>query len=177
MKKSTKYYILLLTSLFLISFNSNAQENMSVAEKFKKTPEALKKLDDLQYKVTQENATERPYANKYWDFWEEGIYVDVVTGEPLFSSTDKFDGDHGWPSFSRPIKDNFIKEKEDDSHGMERVEVRSKHADSHLGHVFDDGPQEMGGRRYCINSAALRFVPKDKLIEEGYAEYITLFEK
>jgi methionine-R-sulfoxide reductase len=177
MKKNKKYYILLLTGLFLICPNSNAEENMSSANKYQKTPEAVKKLDDMQYKVTQEAATERPFANKYYNFWEAGIYVDVVTGEPLFSSTDKFDGNHGWPSFSRPINENFIKEKHDNSHGMERVEVRSKNADSHLGHVFDDGPEEMGGRRYCINSASLRFVPKDKLIEEGYAEYITLFEK
>lgn len=172
-----KIYAIILLSLIFINNNSNAEENMSASEKFKKTPDAIKKLDDLQYKVTQENATERPFANKYWDFWEEGIYVDVVTGEPLFSSTDKFDGNHGWPSFSRPINENFIKEKHDNSHGMERVEVRSKNADSHLGHVFDDGPEEKGGRRYCINSASLRFVPKDKLIEEGYGEYITLFSK
>jgi len=181
--KVTKNKIsMIVANLIMIGFavNAGAEDNMSKIPQNKayiKTDEAIEKLDEMQYKVTQESATERPFHNKYNDFWEEGIYVDVVTGEPLFSSTDKFDAQHGWPSFSRPISENFLVEKADVSHGMKRIEVRSVNADSHLGHVFDDGPAENGGRRYCINSASLRFVPKDKLLEEGYGEYITLFTK
>jgi len=122
--------------------------------------ELKKKLTPIQYKVTQENATERPFYNEYWDHDEEGIYVDVVTGEPLFCSKDKYDAGCGWPSFTKPIDKDFIKEKLDLSHGMMRTEVRSKHGDSHLGHVFNDGPKDKGGLRYCINSAALRFIKK-----------------
>jgi len=133
-------------------------------------------LSDLEYQVTQNAATERPFSSEYDDFYEEGIYVDKVSGEVLFSSKDKFNAGCGWPSFSKPVDGIEIKEKEDLSHGMVRTEVRSKNADSHLGHVFPDGPQELGGLRYCINGAALRFVPKEDLEKEGYGEYLRIFE-
>lgn len=134
------------------------------------------KLNTIQYEVTQRSATERPFDNEFYNNKEEGIYVDVVSGEPLFSSKDKFDSGCGWPSFSKSIEDENISEKLDTSHGMIRTEVRSKNADSHLGHLFNDGPKELGGLRYCINSAALRFINKDDLKEEGYGEYLELFE-
>jgi peptide methionine sulfoxide reductase msrA/msrB len=136
--------------------------------------ELKKKLTPEQYRVTQDCGTEPPFRNAYWDNHEAGIYVDVVTGEPLFSSKDKFDSGSGWPSFTRPLEPNVV-EKKDLSHGMVRVEVRSKHADSHLGHVFDDGPSEKGGLRYCINSASLRFIPAAKLVEAGYGQYAAQF--
>lgn len=139
--------------------------------------ERLKDLTPMQYYVTQQNGTEPPYQNEYFNHFQEGIYVDVVSGKPLFSSKDKFDAGCGWPSFSKPIHPDEIVERLDTSHGMRRIEVRSKTADSHLGHVFPDGPRELGGLRYCINSAALRFIPKEKLEEEGYGEYAKLFEK
>ena len=134
--------------------------------------ELKKRLNDLQYRVTQENATEAPFINEYDGHFEEGIYVDMVSGKPLFSSKDKFNSGCGWPAFSKPIIQNAVYDKEDTSHGMHRIEVRSSHADSHLGHVFEDGPRELGGLRYCINSAALRFIPKDRMEEEGYGSYI-----
>lgn len=137
--------------------------------------EIKKKLNDIQYKVTQENATEPPHSSKYDNFFEDGIYVDIVSGEPLFSSKDKFKCGCGWPSFSRPIDKKFLVEKSDNSLGMQRIEIRSKIANSHLGHVFNDGPREKGGLRYCINGAALKFIPKDELKKEGYGEFLYLF--
>lgn len=135
----------------------------------KKSKEELKKvLTKEQYWVTQENGTERPYINKYDNNFEEGIYVDITTGEPLFSSDDKFNSGCGWPAFSKPINRSLIKELVDKSHGMIRTEVRSKTGDAHLGHVFCDGPLEKGGLRYCINSASLKFIPKDEMEEAGY---------
>lgn len=130
------------------------------------------KLTELEFEVTQHSATERPFNNKYWNHFEKGIYVDVVTGEPLFHSKDKFESSCGWPSFAKPIFKEAVKYLEDNTHHMHRIEVRSRIGDSHLGHVFDDGPDELGGMRYCINSAAIRFVPYDKLSEEHYEEFL-----
>jgi methionine-R-sulfoxide reductase len=139
--------------------------------------ELLKKLTPLQYNVTQESATERPFLNEFHNHKEQGIYVDIVTGEPLFTSLDKFDSGCGWPSFTKPVERKNIKEKADFTHGMHRIEVRSKEGDSHLGHVFNDGPEESGGLRYCINSASLKFIPIKNLEKEGYEEYLGLFNK
>jgi peptide-methionine (R)-S-oxide reductase len=143
---------------------------------YTKDAEAVSRLSPEQYRVTQQSATERPFENAYWDHDEPGIYVDIVSGEPLFSSFDKFDSHCGWPSFTKPLDSENVEEKSDLSHGMIRTEVRSTHADSHLGHVFDDGPQDAGGLRYCINSASLRFIPVDELESEGYGDYLKLFE-
>ncbi|MRN06560.1 peptide-methionine (R)-S-oxide reductase [Lactobacillus sp. 0.1XD8-4] len=140
-----------------------------------KKEELKKRLSPIQYAVTQEAATEQPFTGKYDHFDEPGIYVDVVSGEPLFSSRDKYDSGCGWPAFTKPIAKRVLKEKRDQSFGMERTEVRSKAADSHLGHVFTDGPVDQGGLRYCINSAALRFIPAAQLADEGYGEYAKLF--
>jgi methionine-R-sulfoxide reductase len=147
-------------------------------KEFKKpSKEELKqKLSELSYKVTQENYTERPHTHEYDQLFEEGIYVDIVSGEPLFSSRDKYDAGCGWPSFTKPIEKMNVVDKKDFSHFMDRTEVRSKEADSHLGHVFNDGPRDKGGLRYCINGASLRFIPKDELEKEGYSEYLSLFE-
>lgn len=143
---------------------------------YRKTPEAVSRLTPEQYRVTQEAGTERPFTNIYNAHREPGLYVDVVSGEPLFTSLDKFDSHCGWPSFTRPVQSEHIVEHQDNSHGMRRVEVRSRHGDSHLGHVFPDGPREAGGLRYCINSASLRFVPLGQLDSEGYGDYRKLFD-
>lgn len=135
-----------------------------------------KKLTDIQYEVTQESGTEMPFSSEYDDFYEDGIYVDIVSGEPLFSSRDKYDAGCGWPSFTKPIDGTELTEKDDFRLMRKRIEVRSKEADSHLGHVFPDGPKEATGLRYCINGASLRFIPKDKLKEECYGEYLKIFE-
>lgn len=136
----------------------------------------LKELTPLQYRVTQENGTETPFQNEYDQHFEDGIYVDIVSGEPLFSSVDKFDAGCGWPAFAKTLQNKALQENQDTSFGTVRTEVRSKEADSHLGHLFPDGPKELGGMRYCINSAALRFVPADQLEEQGYPEYAVLFK-
>ncbi|MEE4246797.1 MAG: peptide-methionine (R)-S-oxide reductase MsrB [Kangiellaceae bacterium] len=145
--------------------------------KYSKQQQAISALTSEQYRVTQENGTEYPGTGEYLNNKEEGIYVDIVSGEPLFVSSNKYESGCGWPSFTKPISDEFITELADDSLGMSRVEVRSTHGDSHLGHVFPDGPTEHGGLRYCINSASLRFIAKDKMADEGYADYIDLVEK
>lgn len=134
------------------------------------------KLTDIQYEVTQNSGTERPFSSEYDNFYEDGIYVDIVSGEPLFSSLDKYDAGCGWPSFTKPIDGTDLVEKDDFKLARKRIEVRSKEADSHLGHVFPDGPREATGLRYCINGASLRFIPKDDLKKEGYEAYTKLFE-
>ena len=144
---------------------------------YRKNPEAVSKLTPEQYRVTQTDGTERPYANEYWDNKEPGLYVDVVSGEPLFASFDKFDSRTGWPSFTRPLEAANIVENADIWHGIGRTEVRSKLGDSHLGHVFPDGPRDKGGLRYRMNSASLRFIHRDQLESEGYGEYAKLFAK
>lgn len=136
----------------------------------------LKTLSPKQFAVTQENATEPPFQNEYFDEYRKGIYVDITTGEPLFSSTDKFESGCGWPSFSKPIDPGRVKEIQDFSFGMHRIEVRSETGDAHLGHVFDDGPRESGGLRYCINSASLRFIPEAEMADQGYQDYLKLVE-
>lgn len=142
-----------------------------------KKSDQLNKLTPMQYAVTQKDATEPPFQNAYWNHKEAGIYVDIVSGEALFSSLDKYDSGCGWPSFTRPIADAVLEERIDKKLAVERVEVRSKSANSHLGHVFPDGPEDRGGLRYCINSAALRFVPVKDLKKEGYGQYLVLFGK
>ncbi|MCV7253551.1 peptide-methionine (R)-S-oxide reductase MsrB [Mycobacterium hackensackense] len=142
---------------------------------YNKNPGAVDALTPEQYRVTQRDGTERPFTGEYWDNHEPGIYVDVVSGEPLFASTDKFDSGSGWPSFTKPINGSNVVEKRDFSHLMIRTEVRSANADSHLGHLFTDGPRDRGGLRYCINSASLRFIHLDDLEAQGYGEYRALF--
>lgn len=172
-------YVLLMLPVLMAGFAVHAQESapMSTPKAYEKTEDAVNSLTDMQKYVTQHEGTERAFDNEYWDNKEEGIYVDVVTGEPLFSSTDKYDSGTGWPSFTKPIADHNIKTKTDKKLFMERTEVRSSSGDSHLGHVFPDGPKEHGGTRYCINSAAMKFIPKDQLEEKGYGEYLELFNQ
>ncbi|MDX0879331.1 peptide-methionine (R)-S-oxide reductase MsrB [Sinorhizobium medicae] len=143
---------------------------------YAKTDEAIRKLTPEQYRVTQENGTERPFTGEYNHKKRPGIYVDIVSGEPLFASSDKFESGCGWPSFTKPIVPANVNELRDSSHGMIRTEVRSAHGDSHLGHVFPDGPQDRGGLRYCINSAALRFIPREEMEAEGYGAFIDQVE-
>lgn len=142
---------------------------------YSKTPEAVSRLTDDQFRVTQQDGTEPAFRNAYWNNHEDGIYVDVVSGQPLFSSSDKYDSGTGWPSFTKPIEADVVRSKSDTSHGMVRTEVRSAGADSHLGHIFNDGPIEAGGQRYCMNSAALRFIPVSQLDAEGYGQFRSLF--
>ncbi len=144
---------------------------------YNKDPDAIARLTEEQFDVTQRGGTEAPFSNEYCDHHEPGIYVDIVSGEPLFTSLDKFDSSCGWPSFTKPIAPDNVQERTDQTYEVIRTEVRSEHADSHLGHVFDDGPIETGGLRYCINSAALRFIPVDELQSEGYGEYLKLFNE
>ncbi|HEY2673550.1 MAG TPA: peptide-methionine (R)-S-oxide reductase MsrB [Rugosimonospora sp.] len=146
-------------------------------QEYQKDPDAVSRLSREQYRVTQQAGTEPAFTNEYWDNKEPGIYVDVVSGEPLFASVNKFDSGTGWPSFTVPIEPKNVVEIRDSTLGMVRTEVRSAHGDSHLGHVFDDGPVEAGGLRYCMNSAALRFVPLGDLDREGYGEYRKLFDQ
>lgn len=148
-------------------------EKISALEK----AELKNTLTPVQYKVTQEDGTEMPFDNEYYDNFAEGIYVDIISGKPLFTSKDKFESGCGWPAFSKPINNGYVKEIEDYSHGMIRTEVRSKNSDSHLGHVFPDGPKETGGLRYCINSASLKFIPKDRMEEMGYKNYLKYFNE
>ncbi len=142
---------------------------------YARDPEAIRRLTPEQFRVTQEDGTERPFTGEHVNEKRQGIYVDIVSGEPLFASSDKFESRSGWPSFTKPIMAEHVVEREDSSHGMRRVEVRSKHGDSHLGHVFPDGPRDAGGMRYCINSASLRFVPREEMEAQGYGELLHLF--
>jgi peptide-methionine (R)-S-oxide reductase len=146
-----------------------------MSHEYSKNPAAVDALSPEQYHVTQENGTELPFTGEYCGNHEPGIYVDIVSGEPLFASVNKFDSGSGWPSFTRPIDADLVVEKRDRGHFMERIEVRSTHGDSHLGHVFSDGPPEAGGLRYCINSASLRFIHRDDLEAQGYGQYLRLF--
>jgi len=145
---------------------------MTDAKTYAKTPEAVARLTEEQFRVTQKNGTERAFTGAYWDSKEPGLYVDIVSGEPLFSSDDKFDSGCGWPSFTQPLVADHVDEFSDSSFGMVRTEVRSRHGDSHLGHVFPDGPRDRGGLRYCINGASLRFIPIDRLEAEGYGAFV-----
>ncbi|WP_067725553.1 peptide-methionine (S)-S-oxide reductase MsrA [Oceanobacillus damuensis] len=168
-KKQSFHYRLYKKGSGREDFIKNTWENKIDKSKLKE------KLSPIQYHVTQENGTERPFQNEYWDNDKEGIYVDIVSGEVLFSSKDQYDAGCGWPSFTKPVDPYQVKDKVDNTHGMIRTEIRSKSSDSHLGHVFEDGPQEAGGLRYCMNSAAMKFIPKDQMEKEGYGNYLYLF--
>ena len=171
--KNPRGYCHIEPELFTMAKNAKPKPHVAKPDKA-----ALKKaLSSLQFEVTQNAATERPFANEYWDKFDEGIYIDITTGEPLFVSSDKFESGCGWPSFSRPIESALIEQRVDKAHGMVRTEVRSTSGDAHLGHVFEDGPRESGGLRYCINSASLKFVPKNHMEAEGYGAWLHLFEK
>ena len=175
--KNPNGYCHISPALFELARKTNVKKSAVAAEPTYVKPDAAtlrRTLTPQQYAVTQENATERPFENEYNDEFREGIYVDITTGEPLFVSTDKFESGCGWPSFSKPISDSLIEEVQDHSFGMRRTEVRSKTGDAHLGHVFNDGPREKGGLRYCINSASLRFIPKEEMEKAGYAKYLPL---
>lgn len=184
--RATKFKSVLVVGLLATCVAFAAPTNAPVSigsstnmQSFKKPPQSdlKKQLNPMQFRVTQQADTEPPFRNEYWDNHKAGIYVDIVSGEPLFSSLDKFDSGCGWPSFSKPLSNDKIVEHEDNSHLMQRTEVRSKTADSHLGHVFDDGPADKGGLRYCINSASLRFIPVEKMEEQGYGAYLEPFVK
>ena len=164
------------TIIFFLNRAMAQQNSTASAHTTAEDAELRKRLTKEQYYVTKQNGTEPPFRNVYWDNKKPGIYVDVISGEPLFSSLDKFDSGTGWPSFTKPLAKENIIEKSDGSHGMVRVEVRSKTSDSHLGHLFDDGPRDKGGMRYCMNSASMRFIPVEKLKEEGYERFLPLFE-
>ncbi|HXA12009.1 MAG TPA: peptide-methionine (R)-S-oxide reductase MsrB [Mycobacterium sp.] len=148
-----------------------------MSHEYSKNPAAVEALTPEQYQVTQKSGTERPFTGEHWDNHEPGLYVDIVSGEPLFASVDKFDSGTGWPSFTKPVDNGNVVENRDLSHFMIRTEVRSAHGDSHLGHLFPDGPEDAGGLRYCINSASLRFIPRDDLEKEGYGQYLRLFDE
>lgn len=178
MKKLVILIILVLAGVLTISpIFATEKKPTPVAPHKTKYTQQIQTLDKSQYHVTQDGGTETPFENEYWDNHKEGIYVDVVSGDPLFSSTDKFDSGTGWPSFTKPISGSNVNEKSDNTMGMTRTEVRSSSADSHLGHVFTDGPADKGGMRYCINSSSLKFIPKEDLQKEGYGQYLSLFEK
>jgi len=151
--------------------------NHDQPHQYSKNPAAVEALTPEQYQVTQKSGTEPAFTGEYWDNHQPGLYVDIVSGEPLFASVDKFDSGTGWPSFTKPVDNGNVVENRDRSHFMIRTEVRSAHGDSHLGHVFPDGPQEAGGLRYCINSASLRFIPRDDLEKEGYGQYLSMFDE